>query len=66
MLEACDELVFLDITASHEKRKTMVAVVEKVAESIYIPFTVGGGIANVDDIREHVLAIPHGSRIPRG
>lgn len=46
-----DELVFLDITASHENRKTMISVVEKVAESIYIPFTVGGGIGKVEDIR---------------
>ena len=46
-----DELVFLDITASHENRHTMIEVVEKVAESIYIPFTVGGGIKKVEDIR---------------
>lgn len=46
-----DELVFLDITASHENRKTMLRVAEKVAESIYIPFTVGGGIGTIQDIR---------------
>ncbi len=46
-----DELVFLDITASHENRKTMIEMVEKVAESIYIPFTVGGGIRSTADIR---------------
>lgn len=46
-----DELVFLDITASHENRNIMIRVVEQVAESIYIPFTVGGGIRNTDDIR---------------
>ncbi len=46
-----DELVFLDITASHERRSTLIRIVEKVAESIYIPFTVGGGIRNVEDIR---------------
>ncbi len=51
-----DELVFLDITASHENRKTMISVVEKVAESIYIPFTVGGGIGKVQDIRELLKA----------
>ena len=51
-----DELVFLDITASHENRKTMISMVEKVAESIYIPFTVGGGIGNVQDIRELLKA----------
>lgn len=47
-----DELVFLDITASHEKRSIMLDVVKKVAESIYIPFTVGGGITSIDIIRE--------------
>ncbi len=46
-----DELVFLDITASHERRKILIQIVEKVAESIYIPFTVGGGIRAVQDIR---------------
>ena len=51
-----DELVFLDITASHENRKTMLSVVEKVAESIYIPFTVGGGIKDVSHIRELLRA----------
>ncbi len=49
--EGADELVFLDITASHENRKTMVEVVEKVAESIFMPFTVGGGISTNEDIR---------------
>ncbi len=51
-----DELVFLDITASHEDRKILIEVVEKVAESIYIPFTVGGGIQDVKDIRELLKA----------
>lgn len=51
-----DELVFLDITASHEKRSTFLEVVEKVAESVYIPFTVGGGIRTVQDIRELLKA----------
>jgi len=46
-----DELVFLDITASHEGRKTIISTVEKVAESIYIPFTVGGGIGEIEEIR---------------
>lgn len=54
--QKADELVFLDITASHENRKTMIAVVEKVAESIYIPFTVGGGISKVEHIRELLKA----------
>lgn len=51
-----DELVFLDITASHEKRQTMLSVVEKVAESIYIPFTVGGGIKTLQEIRDLLRA----------
>ena len=54
--EKADELVFLDISASHEKRNILIEVVEKVAESIYIPFTVGGGIRNVQDIRDLLKA----------
>ncbi|RPF57065.1 imidazole glycerol phosphate synthase subunit HisF [Aquisalibacillus elongatus] len=46
-----DELVFYDITASHEKRSIFLDVVERVAEEVHIPFTVGGGIATVDDFR---------------
>jgi imidazoleglycerol phosphate synthase, cyclase subunit len=46
-----DELVFLDITASHEKRGTTVELVKKVADTIFLPFTVGGGIRTIDDIR---------------
>ena len=49
--EGADELVFLDITASHEKRKTTIRLANKVAESIFLPFTVGGGISTIDDIR---------------
>jgi len=49
--EGADELVFLDITASYEKRKTTIKLANKVAESIFLPFTVGGGISTVDDIR---------------
>lgn len=49
--EGADELVFLDITASYEKRKTTVKLVEKVADSIFLPFTVGGGIGSISDIR---------------
>lgn len=48
--EGADELVFLDITATNEKRKTMTALVEKVAARINIPFTVGGGISSVEDV----------------
>lgn len=46
-----DELVFLDITATHEDRSTMVDIVKKVAKEIFIPFTVGGGIKTVEDIK---------------
>ncbi len=46
-----DELVFLDITATTEKRKTLVELVEKISRNINIPFTVGGGIRSIDDIR---------------
>jgi len=46
-----DELVFLDITASHEQRETVVDMVKKVAEAVFIPFAVGGGIRTVEDMR---------------
>jgi cyclase len=49
--EGADELVFLDITATVERRKTLLPMVEAVAEAINIPFTVGGGIGSVDDAR---------------
>ena len=49
--EGADELVFLDITASVEKRKTMLEVVKRVAEKVFMPFTVGGGISSITDIR---------------
>jgi len=48
--KGADELVFLDITASHEKRKTLVELVKDVARAIRIPFTVGGGISEIKDI----------------
>jgi imidazole glycerol-phosphate synthase subunit HisF len=48
--EGADELVFLDITASVEKRQTMVDVVRRVAEKVFMPFTVGGGINSIEDI----------------
>jgi cyclase len=54
--QGADELVFLDITASSDKRKTMIEVVKKVAQEIYIPFTVGGGIRTVEDMRGILLA----------
>lgn len=50
--QLADELVFLDITASFEKRKTLVQLVEEIARNIFMPFTVGGGISGVDDIRD--------------
>ncbi|MFA6170674.1 MAG: imidazole glycerol phosphate synthase subunit HisF [Candidatus Margulisiibacteriota bacterium] len=50
--QGADELVFLDITASSDKRYIMLEVVKKVAEKIYIPFTVGGGINDLETIRE--------------
>lgn len=54
--QGADELVFLDITATHEQRDTMVHVVERVAREIFIPFTVGGGIRSIEDIRKMLLA----------
>ena len=50
--KGADELVFLDITASSDKRKTVTELVRRVAEQVFIPFTVGGGIRSVDDFRE--------------
>jgi len=54
--QGADELVFLDITASHERRKTIIALVKKVAEVVFMPFTVGGGIRTIEDIRAMLLA----------
>lgn len=51
-----DELVFLDITASSDDREVMLHVVEAVAEQVFIPFTVGGGVRSVDDIRRLLVA----------
>ncbi|MGH7408198.1 MAG: imidazole glycerol phosphate synthase subunit HisF [Candidatus Methylomirabilales bacterium] len=51
-----DELVFLDITASHERRKIMLEVVRRTAERAFMPLTVGGGIASLGDIRALLLA----------
>lgn len=48
--QGADELVFLDITATHEKRKTLSALVNRIAHHINIPFTVGGGISSVEDV----------------
>jgi len=49
--QGADELVFLDITATNEGRKTTAIMVEKVAKQVFIPFTVGGGIASIEDMR---------------
>lgn len=56
VLEGADELVFLDITATHEKRKTLVQLVEKIALEINIPFTVGGGINSLEDAQAVIKA----------
>jgi len=50
--QGADELIFLDITASHEKRKIILDIVEKTAEDVFMPLTVGGGIKSLDDIRD--------------
>ena len=54
--QGADELVFLDITASHEARDIMLDVVKRTAEGIYMPLTVGGGIRSVDDVRRLLRA----------
>ena len=54
--QGCDELVFLDITATHEARDTMVEVVRHVADQVFIPFTVGGGIRSVADMSKMLRA----------
>lgn len=54
--EGADELVFLDITASHERRAIMIDVVRRTAEQAFMPFTVGGGIRTLEDIRRLLLA----------
>ncbi|MCF7873405.1 MAG: imidazole glycerol phosphate synthase subunit HisF [Candidatus Omnitrophica bacterium] len=54
--EGADELVFLDITASLQKRKTVIELVKKVSKVVFMPFTVGGGIKSNEDIREILLA----------
>ena len=54
--EGADELVFLDICASHEGRDIMLDVVRRTAEQVFMPLTVGGGIRNLDDIRQLLLA----------
>lgn len=54
--QGADELVFLDISATHEGRKTTLELVSRVAETVFMPLTVGGGIREVDDMRNLLLA----------
>ena len=54
--QGADEIVFLDITATHEGRKTMADVVKKTAKEVFVPLTVGGGISSVEDFRTLLLA----------
>lgn len=54
--QGADELVFLDITATNEKRKAIVATIEEVASQVFMPLTVGGGIHNVDDMQNLLKA----------
>lgn len=54
--QGADELVLLDITATHEGRSTMIDIVQRVADTVFIPFTVGGGIKTVDDFKEILRA----------
>ncbi|MGQ9834008.1 MAG: imidazole glycerol phosphate synthase subunit HisF [Candidatus Villigracilaceae bacterium] len=54
--QGADELVFLDISATHEGRKTTLELVSRVAETVFMPLTVGGGIRTVDDMRDLLLA----------
>ena len=54
--QGADELVFLDISATHEGRQTMIDVVRQVAVEVFMPFTVGGGVRTIDDVRNMLLA----------
>ncbi|MFP6780196.1 MAG: HisA/HisF-related TIM barrel protein, partial [Gammaproteobacteria bacterium] len=54
--QGADEITFLDITASHERRDTMITVVEQVASEVFIPLTVGGGVRTVEDVRALLIA----------
>jgi len=56
--QGIDELVFLDITATNEKRKTLAQLVDRIAKNINIPFTVGGGISSIEDVR---MLLDHGA-----
>ncbi|MFQ5787892.1 MAG: imidazole glycerol phosphate synthase subunit HisF [Thermodesulfobacteriota bacterium] len=54
--EGADEITFLDITASHEKRRIMIDVVERTASEVFVPLTVGGGVRTQEDVRNLLLA----------
>ena len=54
--EGADEVVFLDITATHEKRKTVIDMAARASEEVHIPYTVGGGFRTISDIREMIAA----------
>ncbi|MGE0369598.1 MAG: imidazole glycerol phosphate synthase subunit HisF, partial [Candidatus Dadabacteria bacterium] len=54
--EGADEICFLDITASHEERNTMIDVVHRTAGEVFVPLTVGGGVRTLEDVRELLLA----------
>lgn len=54
--QGADELTFLDITASHEKRKTIIDIVKRTADKVFMPLTVGGGVRTLEDIRDLLRA----------
>jgi cyclase len=54
--QGADEICFLDITASHEERNTMIDVVERTAGEVFVPLTIGGGVRTLDDVRQLLLA----------
>ena len=60
--EGADELVFLDITATHEQLDTIIQLVQRTAEEVFIPFTIGGGLRTEDDIR---ACLAYGSEMAR-
>ena len=60
--EGADKLVFLDITATHEKRDTIVELARRTADDVFVPFTIGGGIRSVDDAQAVLDAAPTRSR----
>ena len=55
--EGADEITFLDITATHEKRNAMIDVITRTAEKCFVPLTVGGGIRKIDDMKNFLISI---------